>query len=156
MPVNLLDYDLPRLTDFCAELGEKPFRARQLLRWIHHFGEGDFERMTDLAKALRAKLGALAVVEPPAVLADSTATDGTRKWLLSVGAGNGIETVFIPESNRGTLCISSQVGCALECAFCATGRQGFNRNLTVGRDHRPALVGQSGAWTGRSGRQGDR
>jgi len=137
MPVNLLDYDLPGLTSFCAELGEKPFRARQLLRWIHHFGESDFERMSDLAKSLRTKLLAHAVVEIPAVLADSTASDGTRKWLLSVGPGNGIETVFIPELHRGTLCISSQVGCALECAFCATGRQGFNRNLSVAE-----IVGQ--------------
>jgi len=137
MPVNLLDYDLPGLTTFCGELGEKPFRARQLLRWIHHFGESDFERMSDLAKTLRTKLAEHAVVEVPAVLADSTASDGTRKWLLSVGAGNGIETVFIPELHRGTLCISSQVGCALECAFCATGRQGFNRNLTVAE-----IVGQ--------------
>jgi 23S rRNA (adenine2503-C2)-methyltransferase len=137
MPVNLLDYDLPRLTTFCGELGEKPFRARQLLRWIHHFGESDFERMSDLAKTLRTKLAEHAVVEVPAVLADSTASDGTRKWLLSVGAGNGIETVFIPELHRGTLCISSQVGCALECAFCATGRQGFNRNLSVAE-----IVGQ--------------
>ena len=137
MPVNLLDYDLPGLTSFCAELGEKPFRARQLLRWVHHFGESDFERMSDLAKSLRTKLLAHAVVEIPAVLADSTASDGTRKWLLSVGPGNGIETVFIPELHRGTLCISSQVGCALECAFCATGRQGFNRNLSVAE-----IVGQ--------------
>ena len=131
MPVNLLDYDLARLTNWCAELGEKPFHARQLLRWIHHFGESDFDLMSDLGKALRAKLGERAVVQPPVVLADSTASDGTRKWLLNVGAGNGIETVFIPELHRGTLCISSQVGCALECAFCATGRQGFNRNLSV-------------------------
>jgi 23S rRNA (adenine2503-C2)-methyltransferase len=137
MPVNLLDYDLARLTTFCADLGEKPFRARQLLRWIHHFGESDFESMSDLAKSLRTKLVAHAVVEVPAVLADSTASDGTRKWLLSVGSGNGIETVFIPELHRGTLCISSQVGCALECAFCATGRQGFNRNLSAAE-----IVGQ--------------
>ncbi|HZP85298.1 MAG TPA: 23S rRNA (adenine(2503)-C(2))-methyltransferase RlmN [Burkholderiales bacterium] len=131
MSVNLLDYDLPRLTEYLVSIGEKPFRARQLLRWIHHFGESDFEQMTDLGKALRQKLAAQAVVEAPSLLADSTAADGTRKWLLSVGSGNGIETVFIPEANRGTLCVSSQVGCALECAFCATGRQGFNRNLSV-------------------------
>jgi 23S rRNA (adenine2503-C2)-methyltransferase len=131
MPVNLLDFDLPRLTGFLAEIGEKPFRARQLMRWIHHFGESDFERMTDLARSLRERLARCAAVEAPEVLADSTAADGTRKWLLGVGAGNGIETVFIPEANRGTLCVSSQVGCALECAFCATGRQGFNRNLSV-------------------------
>jgi 23S rRNA (adenine2503-C2)-methyltransferase len=131
MPVNLLDLDAEGLTDFFTEIGEKPFRARQVMRWIHQFGAADFDSMTDLAKGLRAKLAASAVILPPAVAADSIAADGTRKWLLSVGAANGIETVFIPESNRGTLCISSQVGCALECAFCSTGRQGFNRNLSV-------------------------
>lgn len=130
-PVNLLDFDLPGLTALMAQIGEKPFRARQLLRWVHHFGEADIAQMTDLAKSLREALARVAVVTAPRLLADSTAADGTRKWLLDVGAGNGIETVFIPEVNRGTLCISSQVGCALECAFCATGRQGFNRNLSV-------------------------
>jgi 23S rRNA (adenine2503-C2)-methyltransferase len=131
MPVNLLDFDLPGLTGFLAQIGEKPFRARQLMRWVHHFGESDFQHMTDLAKSLRERLAGCATIEAPGVLRDSTASDGTRKWLLAVGAGNGIETVFIPEANRGTLCVSSQVGCALECAFCATGRQGFNRNLSV-------------------------
>jgi 23S rRNA (adenine2503-C2)-methyltransferase len=132
MSVNLLDLDQRGLAQFCASLGEKPFRARQLLHWIHQSCEGDFARMTDLAKPLREKLAAQAKVEPPSVISESVAADGTRKWLLSVGAGNGIETVFIPEVNRGTLCISSQVGCALECSFCSTGRQGFNRNLTTG------------------------
>jgi 23S rRNA (adenine2503-C2)-methyltransferase len=131
MPANLLDFDLPRLEAYLTQIGEKPFRARQVMRWIHHFGEADFARMTDLAKSLRERLAHSAVVEAPGVLADSTAADGTRKWLLAVGAGNGIETVFIPEPNRGTLCVSSQVGCALECAFCSTGRQGFNRNLSA-------------------------
>jgi 23S rRNA (adenine2503-C2)-methyltransferase len=129
---NLLDCDQRALLRFCAALGEKPFRAQQLLRWIHQVGEGDFARMTDLAKPLREKLALRAQVQAPSVLKDSTAGDGTRKWLFAVGAGNGIETVFIPETNRGTLCISSQVGCALECPFCSTGRQGFNRNLTTG------------------------
>ncbi len=114
-----------------AEIGEKPFRAKQLLRWMHRFGEADFAGMSDLAKGLRDKLAATAVIEPPRLMRDHIAADGTRKWLLSVGAGNGIETVFIPEASRGTLCISSQVGCALACTFCSTGRQGFNRNLTV-------------------------
>ncbi len=131
MTVNLLDFDAEGLAGFCMEIGEKPFRARQLLRWIHQSGEADFSNMSDLAKVLREKLAATAVVEPPRVISDHTATDGTRKWLLSVGAGNGIEMVFIPETNRGTLCISSQVGCALACTFCSTGKQGFNRNLTV-------------------------
>ena len=137
MPVNLLDFDLPQLTAYLASVGEKPFRARQLMRWVHHFGESDFERMTDLAKSLREKLARQAEVKVPSVLADFVASDGTRKWLLDVGAGNGVETVFIPEPNRGTLCVSSQVGCALECAFCSTGRQGFNRNLSVAE-----IVGQ--------------
>jgi 23S rRNA (adenine2503-C2)-methyltransferase len=137
MPINLLDYDLRGLTAVCAGIGEKPFRARQLLRWIHQLGESDFERMTDLAKPLRARLAQMAVVQPPVTMSESTAADGTHKWLLSVGTGNGIETVFIPEVSRGTLCISSQVGCALECSFCSTGRQGFNRNLTTGE-----IIGQ--------------
>jgi 23S rRNA (adenine2503-C2)-methyltransferase len=137
MPVNLLDYDLRGLTDFCASIGEKPFRARQLVRWIHQLREADFARMTDLAGPLRARLSQVAMVHPPEVISESTAADGTRKWLLSVGTGNGIETVFIPEVSRGTLCISSQVGCALECSFCSTGRQGFNRNLTTGE-----IIGQ--------------
>ncbi len=144
---NLLDFDLPGLTAWSAELGEKPFRARQVFRWIHQQGESDFAQMTDLAKGLREKLMQLAEVRGPAVKADKVSADGTRKWLFDVGVGNGIETVFIPEGvpssgeaddvnedgprYRGTLCISSQVGCALECTFCSTGRQGFNRNLTV-------------------------
>lgn len=131
MTINLLDYDGKGLVEFCTEIGEKPFRARQLLRWIHQVGKTDFADMSDLAKSLREKLAAKAIIELPAIISDYEATDGTRKWLLSVGSGNGIETVFIPETNRGTLCISSQVGCALACAFCSTGMQGFNRNLTV-------------------------
>ena len=137
MSVNLLDFDAKGLADFFTEIGEKPFRARQLLRWIHQCGQADFGGMTDLAKELRNKLAATAVIESPQVISDHTAADGTRKWLLAVGAGNGIETVYIPEANRGTLCISSQVGCALACTFCSTGRQGFNRNLTVAE-----IVGQ--------------
>ncbi len=131
MPVNLLDYDLPQLTAYFAEMGEKPFRAKQLMRWMHQFGESDFSRMSDLAKSLREKLSTTAVVEPPRLIKEQLSDDGTRKWLLDVGANNGIETVFIPEDERGTLCVSSQVGCALECSFCSTARQGFNRNLSV-------------------------
>ncbi|BCT68928.1 23S rRNA (adenine(2503)-C(2))-methyltransferase RlmN [Nitrosospira sp. NRS527] len=131
MSVNLLDFDAKGLAGFFTEIGEKPFRARQLLRWIHRCGQADFGGMSDLAKELRDKLAATAVIESPHVISDHAAADGTRKWLLSVGADNGIETVYIPEANRGTLCISSQVGCALACTFCSTGRQGFNRNLTV-------------------------
>ncbi len=143
---NLLDFNLPQLTDWLLSQGEKPFRARQVFHWMHQRGEADFAQMTDLAKSLREKLVEHAEVRAPAVLADKTSADGTRKWLFDVGIGNGVETVFIPEGTpgcgdndadedspryRGTLCVSSQVGCALECTFCSTGRQGFNRNLTV-------------------------
>ena len=131
MTVNLLGMDQEALAAYCAGLGEKPFRARQLLRWIHQAGVDDFGAMTDMNKALRERLAGEASILPPRVLHDTTAGDGTRKWLLDVGTGNAIETVFIPETSRGTLCISSQAGCALECSFCSTGRQGFNRNLTV-------------------------
>ena len=129
--INLLDLDAAGLADWFAQLGEKPFRARQVLRWMHRFGVDDFGQMTDVAKSLRAKLAAVAEIRGPVPVRDSTAADGTRKWLLDVGASNAVETVFIPEANRGTLCISTQVGCALECSFCSTGRQGFNRNLTT-------------------------
>ena len=128
---NLLQFDAEGFADFFASLGEKPFRARQVMRWIHRNGEGDFAEMSDVAKSLRAKLGEIACVEAPLPVRDSTSTDGTRKWLIDVGAGNAIETVFIPEERRGTLCISTQAGCALDCAFCSTGKQGFNRNLDV-------------------------
>jgi len=131
MPVNLLDFDADGLTAWFAQQGEKPFRARQVLRWIHHFGEGDFNAMTDIAKSLREKLIATATVLPPPTVSDKLSDDGTRKFLFDVGNRNAVETVFIPEADRGTLCISSQAGCALECAFCSTGRQGFNRNLTT-------------------------
>jgi len=133
--VNLLDFDAEGLAAWFAQRGEKPFRARQVLRWMHRFGEDDFERMTDVAKSLRAKLAEEAEIRGPVPVRDSIAADGTRKWLLGVdnevGSGNAVETVFIPEATRGTLCISSQVGCALDCSFCSTGKQGFNRNLTT-------------------------
>ena len=128
---NLLDFDPAQLVAYCADLGEKPFRAKQLQRWIHQFGAADFDSMTDLAKSLREKLKTRAEVRAPAIVSDQTATDGTRKWLVDVGNGNAVETVFIPEENRGTLCISTQAGCAVNCRFCSTGKQGFNRNLTV-------------------------
>lgn len=129
--VNLLDFDVDRLTAWFAQHGEKPFRARQVLRWMHRFGVDDFGQMTDVAKSLRAKLAAEAEIRGPVPVRDSTAADGTRKWLLDVGGDNAVETVFIPEASRGTLCISTQVGCALECSFCSTGKQGFNRNLAT-------------------------
>ena len=131
MKTNLLNYDLTGLTAHFAQMGEKPFRARQVMRWMHQGAAGDFDEMTDLAKSLRAKLTDSAQVGVPALMAAQESHDGTRKWLLDVGTGNGVETVFIPETDRGTLCISSQVGCALECTFCSTGRQGFNRNLST-------------------------
>ena len=131
MTVNLLDFDAEGLTTWFAENGEKPFRARQVLRWMHRFGQSDFDAMTDIAKSLREKLKAMAVVMPPAVVSDRISDDGTRKFLIDVGGGNAVETVFIPEDDRGTLCVSTQAGCALDCSFCSTGKQGFNRNLTV-------------------------
>ena len=153
MTPNLLGYSLNQLQAYCAGIGEKPFRARQLLRWIHQVGISDFSAMTDMSKTLRERLACEAAIAAPPVLADTTSPDGTRKWLLGVGTGNAIETVFIPEGDRegwnrgpssraprrprGTLCISSQAGCALECTFCSTGRQGFNRNLTTAE-----IVGQ--------------
>jgi len=131
MKTNLLDFNLAQLTDHFAAMGEKPFRAKQVMRWMHQMGESDFDAMTDLAKSLRAKLLESAEVRVPSLMMGQDSSDGTRKWLLDVGTGNGVETVFIPEDERGTLCVSSQVGCALECTFCSTGRQGFNRNLTT-------------------------
>ena len=130
-PQNLLNFDLAGLTGYFDQLGEKPFRARQVARWIHQSGAADFAAMSDLAKSLREKLNQQACIIPPNLQEEHIAKDGTRKWLLDVGNQNSIETVFIPEANRGTLCISSQVGCALACSFCSTGQQGFNRNLTV-------------------------
>jgi 23S rRNA (adenine2503-C2)-methyltransferase len=134
---NLLDLDPAQLVAYCAELGEKPFRAKQLQRWIHQFGARDFDTMTDLAKSLREKLATRAIIAAPTAISDHTSSDGTRKWLIDVGQGNAVETVFIPEENRGTLCISTQAGCAVNCRFCSTGKQGFNRNLTAGE-----IIGQ--------------
>src|SRR5471032_1643146 len=128
---NLLEFTLPAMTDWFAAQGEKPFRARQVFQWIHQRGVADFDAMTDLAKSLRVKLKAIAEVRAPAILSEHRSEDGTVKWLFDVGVGNGIETVYIPEDDRGTLCVSSQVGCALDCKFCSTGRQGFNRDLGV-------------------------
>ena len=134
---NLLDLDPTALAAWFAERGHKAFRARQVSQWIHQRFASDFETMTDLAKALRQALSAEAVIRAPSVIRDTTAADGTRKWLLDAGNGNAVEAVYIPEDDRGTLCISSQAGCALDCAFCSTGRQGFNRNLATAE-----IVGQ--------------
>jgi 23S rRNA (adenine2503-C2)-methyltransferase len=127
--VNLLDFDLDGLAAYCDGLGEKRFRAQQLFRWLHQKGEADFSRMSDLARSLRDKLAGAAVVQAPALISEQTAADGTIKWLFNVGQGNAVETVFIPEADRGTLCVSSQAGCAVGCRFCSTGHQGFSRNL---------------------------
>lgn len=131
MKQNLLDFDGQQLTAWFAEQGEKPFRAKQVLRWIYQAGESDFAAMSDLAKSLREKLQLIACVNTPKVIREEAASDGTRKWLLDVGTGNAVETVYIPEESRGTLCVSTQAGCALDCAFCSTGKQGFNRNLST-------------------------
>ena len=127
--VNLLGFDLEGLAAYCEQLGEKRFRATQLFRWIHQKGAADFDQMTDLAKSLREKLAGRAHVKALAVISEHQSVDGTVKWLFDVGAGNAVEAVFIPESDRGTLCISSQAGCAVGCRFCSTGHQGFSRNL---------------------------
>jgi 23S rRNA (adenine2503-C2)-methyltransferase len=130
--VNLLDFDLEGLAAYCESLGEKRFRAVQLFRWVHQRGEHDFERMTDLARSLRQRLAGAAEVARLRVLSEHLSSDGTVKWLFDVGGGNAVETVFIPESDRGTLCVSSQAGCAVGCRFCSTGHQGFSRNLGTG------------------------
>ena len=129
---NLLDFDLDGLAAWCERLGEKRFRAVQLFRWIHQRGQSRFDDMSDLAKSLRAKLQTAAHVSPLPVVSMQASADGTIKWLFDVGGGNAVETVFIPEAERGTLCVSSQAGCAVGCRFCSTGHQGFSRNLTTG------------------------
>ena len=135
--VNLLDLDAAGLVAYCDSLGEKAFRAKQLQRWIHQYNAADFDGMTDLAKSLRTKLKDRAAIVMPPIVSDHVSADGTRKWLVDVGNGNAVETVFIPEETRGTLCVSSQAGCAVNCRFCSTGKQGFSRNLTTGE-----IIGQ--------------
>jgi 23S rRNA (adenine2503-C2)-methyltransferase len=127
--VNLLGFDLEGLAAYCEQLGEKRFRATQLFRWIHQKGAADFDQMSDLAKSLRDKLASRAYIKALPVISEHLSADGTVKWLFDVGAGNAVEAVFIPETDRGTLCISSQAGCAVGCRFCSTGHQGFSRNL---------------------------
>jgi len=129
--VNLLNFDRKGLQDYFTEIGEKPFRAAQLLKWIYQFGIDDFNEMSNLSKSLREKLNQVAEIKLPEIVTEQHSDDGTIKWLLRLDSGNSIETVYIPENDRGTLCISSQVGCALECTFCSTAQQGFNRNLTA-------------------------
>jgi len=135
--INLLDFDEAGLRGFFESIGEKPFRAQQILKWIYHHSETDFEAMTDLGIALRQKLNLIAEIKMPEVLHEQRSIDGTVKWLIGFHGGNAVETVYIPEPKRGTLCVSSQVGCALNCTFCSTGAQGFARNLTTGE-----IIGQ--------------
>lgn len=132
MTANLLDFDLDGLAAFCERLGEKRFRATQLFRWIHQKGASSFDQMSDLAKSLREKLATTARIQGLEVISQQISADGTIKWLFDVGGGNAVESVYIPEDDRGTLCVSSQAGCAVGCRFCSTGHQGFSRNLTTG------------------------
>lgn len=135
--VNLLDFDKAELQAFFTDMGEKSFRASQVIKWIYQFGVADFASMSNLGKGLREKLDTLAEIRPPEVVSEHRSHDGTIKWVLRLDNLNCIETVFIPEADRGTLCVSSQVGCALDCSFCSTAQQGFNRNLSVGE-----IIGQ--------------
>lgn len=129
--VNLLGLPLSKMQAFFLDLGEKPFRAQQLLKWIHHAGVEDFSQMTNLSKALREKLAEVAEIRPPEIVHQADSEDGTRKWAIRVDGGGLVESVFIPDGQRGTLCVSSQVGCSLDCSFCSTGKQGFQRDLTA-------------------------
>lgn len=128
---NLLNFNEAQLRDYFSAIGEQPYRARQVLQWIHQFGQTDFSQMSNLGKALRSKLSELAEIRLPEIVTTQISNDGTHKWLLKLACGNCIETVFIPEKTRGTLCVSSQVGCGLNCSFCSTAKQGFNRNLST-------------------------
>ncbi|TNC92137.1 23S rRNA (adenine(2503)-C(2))-methyltransferase RlmN [Thalassolituus sp.] len=129
--INLLGLSPAKMEEFFASIGEKKFRAHQMLKWIHQYGESDFEKMTNMGKALRAKLAEISEVALPEVVYEDFSKDGTRKWVMRMPGGSAVETVYIPEKDRGTLCVSSQIGCALDCSFCSTGKQGFNRDLTV-------------------------
>ncbi len=147
--INLLDFDRKGMQAFFVEIGEKPFRATQLIKWIYQEGEHDFDRMTNLSKSLRAYLTEHCCIVAPEIIFEQVASDGTRKWVIEMGGGNKVEAVYIPEENRATLCVSSQVGCALACTFCSTAQQGFNRNLTTAE-----IIGQLMAANARVGEQG--
>ncbi len=129
--INLLGLTRQKMIDFFADMGEKPFRANQVMQWIHQFGVHEFDEMTNISKALREKLKEIAIIQGPEIILQNISADGTRKWVMKMPGGSSIETVLIPEGDRGTLCISSQIGCALDCSFCSTGKQGFNRNLST-------------------------
>lgn len=135
--INLLDFNYQQLRNFFSEIGDKPYRAQQVMQWIHQAGFHDFSQMTNLGKSLRERLSLVAEIRLPEIVTCQKSADGTHKWLLKLDCGNCIETVFIPEATRGTLCVSSQVGCALNCSFCSTAKQGFNRNLSTGE-----IIGQ--------------
>ena len=135
--INLLGMPRQKMLDFFSSIGEKPFRAKQVMQWIHQYGVHDFEEMSNISKVLRSKLSSIAKIEGPDIIFQDISSDGTRKWVMKMPGGSSIETVLIPEGNRGTLCISSQIGCALDCSFCSTGKQGFNRNLSAAE-----IVGQ--------------
>jgi 23S rRNA (adenine2503-C2)-methyltransferase len=135
--INLLDFNHEQMRQWFIDIGEKPYRAQQVMQWVHQVGLTDIDGMSNLGKALRSKLSRLAEIRLPEILTSQQSADGTHKWLFKLSCGNSIETVFIPEKKRGTLCVSSQVGCALNCSFCSTGKQGFNRNLTTGE-----IIGQ--------------
>ena len=149
--INLLDFNRADMEAFFVEHGEKAFRASQVMQWIHQHGVTDFEQMSNISKALRTRLAGIAEIRVPEVLVDQASIDGTHKWLLRLDSGNSIETVFIPEGSRGTLCVSSQIGCALDCSFCSTGKQGFNRNLTTGEIISQVLVANKAMGVGRDG-----
>lgn len=154
-PVNLFDFDRPGLENFFHEIGEKPFRAKQMMQWIYKRQTHDFADMTDLSKSLREKLHDSCTASVPEIIKEQSSSDGTRKWLLALSGGNAVEVVYIPEAKRGTLCVSSQIGCLLTCSFCATAKQGFNRNLSVAEiigqlvvaDKRLTELGRPGAIT---------
>lgn len=129
--INLLNLNTPQMRQFFIDLGEKPFRAQQVMQWIHQYGFDSFDQMTNLGKTLRQRLAEVAEIRLPEMVQSQRSHDGTHKWLLKLACGNSVETVFIPEAKRGTLCVSSQVGCGLNCSFCSTAKQGFNRNLTT-------------------------
>ena len=129
--VNLLDFSQEKMIEFFLSIGEKKFRATQVLKWIHHFGVSDFDEMTNVSKALKEKLKKIAEIRGPEIVSSHFSEDGTCKWVVRVASGSCVETVYIPEGKRGTLCVSSQAGCSLDCSFCSTGKQGFNSDLTV-------------------------
>ncbi len=135
--INLLGLSRQKMIEFFAEQGEKPFRAQQVMQWIHQFGVDDFDKMTNISKKLREKLKSVSYIQAPEIIYQNISADGTRKWVMKMPGGSSIETVLIPDGQRGTLCISSQIGCALDCSFCSTGKQGFNRNLSAAE-----IVGQ--------------